>query len=463
IEPSITFREIHELNTPEGRVILFEIPAAPLGIPISWQGHYHSRNGESLASLGLDKQDEIRAQTATTDWTAQIVSDASIADLDETSLRRARDAFAQKYANRFNPNEISEWSDVAFLDRAKLTQHGQITRAAILLLGKPESAVLVSPNPAQLTWKLVGQENAYEHFSPPFFLNTTELFRRIRNIQIRILPADELFLLELAKYDQKIVLEALHNCIAHQDYRRNARILVTETVDRLVFENEGSFFEGSPDDYVAGQKTPRRYRNPFLTQAMTELNMIDTMGYGIHEMYRGQAKRYFPMPDFDLSQPNVVRLTIHGKIVDPAYTRLLIQKTDLPFEDIVALDRIQKRLPVDDRTVRLLRKDHLIEGRKPNLQVSAAVAVATDTQGDYIRTRTRGDFYSRLILEYLEKFGSASRRNINDLLWDELRGLNNDEKDRTIGNLLRSLRRKGKIVNKGTRGEPKWELLEKEG
>ena len=83
----------------------------------------------------------------------------------------------------------------------------------------------------------------------------------------------------ISKYDQKIVLEALHNCVAHQDYTRDGRVVVTEQLDRLIFENEGGFYEGIPDDYLTGNQTPRRYRNPFLTQAMTELNMIDTMGY----------------------------------------------------------------------------------------------------------------------------------------------------------------------------------------
>ena len=47
-EPGVTFRDIHVLDTPQGRVILFEIPAAPRGIPISWKGHYYARAGESL-------------------------------------------------------------------------------------------------------------------------------------------------------------------------------------------------------------------------------------------------------------------------------------------------------------------------------------------------------------------------------------------------------------------------------
>jgi ATP-dependent DNA helicase RecG len=65
---------------------------------------------------------------------------------------------------------------------------------------------------------------------------------------------------------------------------------------------------------------------------MTELGMIDTMGYGIHEMYIGQARRYFPLPDYDLKESQVVKLTIYGHIVDLAYTRMLIQKTDLTLD-----------------------------------------------------------------------------------------------------------------------------------
>ena len=59
-EPSITFRNIHEINRPDGRVVLFEVPAAPSGMPIAWKGHYYARAGESLTNLGLDKLDEIR-------------------------------------------------------------------------------------------------------------------------------------------------------------------------------------------------------------------------------------------------------------------------------------------------------------------------------------------------------------------------------------------------------------------
>ncbi|NIF88371.1 RNA-binding domain-containing protein [Burkholderia sp. Cy-637] len=462
-EPRITFREIHELAHADGRVLMLEIPAAPQGIPIAWKGHYYARAGESLTSLGLDKLDDIRRQTQGQDWTAQVVAGATLDDLDETAVHKARESFAQKYANRFQSGEVEGWSVPTFLDRARVTRNGQITRTALLLLGKIESTFRLSPYPAQLTWKLEGQERAYEHFGPPFLLSTTRLYQRIRNIQLRLLPQDELLPIEVSKYDQKIVLEALHNCLAHQDYTRNGRVVVTELPDRLVFENEGSFFEGQPDEYIQGDKTPRRYRNPALAQAMVELNMIDTMGYGIHSIYAGQARRYFPLPDYDLSDIGAVKLTIYGGVTDPAYSRLLIQNTDLPLADILALDRVQKKLPIPDEAAARLRRSKLIEGRKPNFHVSAAVAEATANKADYIRTRAQDDaFYAKLLTDYLEKFGQANRAEINKLLMDKLSdALDDKQKYNKVSGLLTRLRRHGVITNTGSDTAPCWRLTER--
>ncbi len=461
-EPSMTFREIHVLWYAERRVVLFEIPAAPAGIPIAWKGHYYARAGDSLGNLGLDKLDAIRNQTLMADWSSQIVPGAKMEHLDGEAIIQARESFAMKHSNRFPVNEVMEWPLETFLDRARLTRDRHLTRAVLLLLGKKEAAHLLLPHPAQITWKLEGPERAYEHFGPPFLLSTSYLYQKIRNIQFRVLPDDMLFAIEMSKYDKKVVLEALHNCIAHQDYSRNARIVVTERSDRLVFENEGNFFEGHPDDYISGVITPRRYRNPFLVQAMTELNMIDMMGYGIHQMHMSQASRFFPMPDYDLRESGLVRMTVYGSIVDPAYTRLLMQKTNLPLMDIVALDRVQKHLPLDNATTARLRRRGLIEGRKPNLHVSALVAKTSGDEVQYIRTRAQDDaFYEKLVTDYLKKFGRASRKEIDELLWSKLSdALNDDQKSHKISNLITKWRRAGLIVNFGSRKIPEWRLAE---
>lgn len=342
-EPSMTFRSVKVLDEPAGRVIMFEIPAAPQGMPIAWKGQCFARAGESLIPLSFDKQDAIRRQDHLLDWTAQVVNDATVSDLSSEALKVARRAFTDRNASRIAPEAIDNWSDEQFLMHVGLMTKRGIVRAALLLLGKPESAYLLNPLMAELTWKLVGQEAAYEHFTIPFILATTELYGRIRNIKMRLLPPSELIQREIDKYDQSSVLEAIHNCIAHQDYSKHSRISITEYPDRLEFVNVGSFFEGTPDDYALNGHVPRQYRNPTLVQAMTQLNMIDHLGYGIERMNRAQANRYLPLPDYDLDNPSEVKLTIYGRVVDEAYTRLLMRDGDLPFEDVLALDRVQKR------------------------------------------------------------------------------------------------------------------------
>lgn len=58
----ITFDEIYEVEYQGKRVIMFQIPAAPQGLPISYKGHYYGRDGESLVALNLHEIELIRDQ-----------------------------------------------------------------------------------------------------------------------------------------------------------------------------------------------------------------------------------------------------------------------------------------------------------------------------------------------------------------------------------------------------------------
>lgn len=98
---------------------------------------------------------------------------------------------------------------------------------------------------------------------------------KICNYRFKIYPNNTLIPIEVCKYDEKIILEALHNCIAHQRYQSNCRIIVTEKEECLEFWNAGDFFEGKYEDYIKGIKTPKKYRNPFLVQAMVNIKIID--------------------------------------------------------------------------------------------------------------------------------------------------------------------------------------------
>lgn len=189
--------------------------------------------------------------------------------------------------------------------------------------------------------------------------------------------------------------------------------------------------------------------------------MIDQMGYGIQRMYETQRKRYLPMPDYEVSG-DAVEMTLYGGVVDPAYTRVLMENGGLQLNDVLALDRVQKELEVPDSAIKALKRKGLVEGRKPRFRVSAAVAAASATKAEYIKTRAFDDqHYADLILEYLSKFGSASRKEVDNLLWDKLSdALNDAQKKSKIGNILSKLRVDGVIFNAGSRPAPQWKKRE---
>ena len=458
----LTLQAIHELHLPEGRVLLFQIPAAPAGIPIAYQGHYYGRNGESRVALSLEEIERIRSAGQASDWTTGIVEGVGLDVLDLEALREARASFAAKHGGRPFAEDCKSWDNRTFCDRAKLTRDGHVTRTALLLVGRPEAAHHLTPALPQITWKLEGEQRSYEHFEPPYLLTVNDLYRRIRNLKQKIIPANRLVPFEVITYDKWVILEALHNCLAHQDYAEGCRVIVTEQPDRLIFENAGSFFEGSVEDYTTGERTPARYRNPFLAQAMMNLNMIDTMGYGIHRMFSEQRRRHFPLPDYDLSDPGKVRLTIYGRLIDENYTRILMEMTDLPLSTVILLDRVQKRQPISKEDARQLRREGLVEGRYPNLFVAARVAASAENKAAYIRHRAFDDVhYKTMIIEYLQEFKEASRDDIGRLLEGKLSdALDEKQKYNKTRNLLQALRREGKIENIGSRRNPTWVLIE---
>ncbi|MDA3904532.1 MAG: hypothetical protein PF484_00495 [Bacteroidales bacterium] len=307
------------------------------------------------------------------------------------------------------------------MDKAKVTINGKITNTAILLLGKEEASHYLLPSIAEITWKLETEEKAYEHFSCPLLLNTSQVLKNIRNIKYKFFPDNELLATTVDKYDTRTILEAMHNCIAHQDYSLNSRIIVTEKIDKLIFANAGSFFEGNPDDYSAGDKTPDKYRNTWLAKAMVNLGMIDTLGYGIHTMYLSQKNRYFPLPDYLLSESQKVVLQIYGHSIDENYSKLLIERKDLPLSNVVLLDRVQKNLSITKETATALRKDGLIEGRNPNYFVSASIAEATGQEVKYIKMRGIDDDYiQKVITDYLRKFKEDKRQDFEYVLLEKL-------------------------------------------
>ena len=427
---------------------IFRIPAAT-GEPTNFKNYPYIRFDSSLTDLKKYPHFLRAIYNSQTDWSAQIVEKATLDNLDPKAIQLAREKYKEKNSNASFYDEIDNWSDKIFLDKLKITIDGKITNTAIILLGKPETAHFISPAVAQITWKLDTEEKAYEHFNMPFFSEVNAILSKIRNVKYKFFPDNQLVATEVMKYDTEVILEALNNCIAHQDYSRHARILLTEQINKLIFSSEGSFFEGTAEEYSAGDKTPKKYRNKWLAEAMVNLNMIDSLGYGIHKMYKSQRKRYFPLPDYTKSTRDAVVLEIYGHTIDENYSKLLIEKKDdLSLTEVILLDKVQKDLEINEEAAKLLKKKGLIEGRKPHFHISSSVASATGMETEYIKLKgIEDDYCKKLIKDYIVKFKGGLRSDFENLLDDKLPNLlSPKQKKDKVKNLLQAMKREGTIV-----------------
>lgn len=448
LNPRIDFL-VYEVDMESDKhVVLFVIPAAK-DRPVEFQNNSHIRVGSYTKNLKdyPDKQAKIWRKEYS-DWSAKICTNATISDLSTLAIKKARELYTAKHA--YLSEEIATWNDITFLNKAKLCISGKLTCTALLLLGKPESEHFINPASSRITWILKDNNNIekdYQHFAMPLLLAVEQVYAKIRNLKYRYIRDDTLFPDEVDQYDPYIIREALHNCIAHQDYTLGGGIIVVETEDAtLTFLNSGEFIPKSVQHVIDSDTPEQRYRNRFLVDAMVNLKMIDTIGSGIKRIFRIQRERFFPLPDYDLSN-NKVKVMIIGKVLDQRYARKLAQMPNLSLYEIILLDKIQKAQPLEKHDLTLLRKNGLIEGRNPNLHISSTVAKQANLQKNYIEMRGLDDkHYQSLVVEYLKKFKQAKRSDIEELLLDKLpKILDEEQKQHKIKNLLQKLRRQGVI------------------
>lgn len=438
---------------------MFQIPPAPRGIPVAWEGHYYARDNESLIPLNIEKRRRIEAQTEA-DWSAVTCPDATIDDLDPRAIATARKNYKVKFPDK--AAEVDSWNDITFLNKAKVTVKGKITRTAIILLGKEEAEHFASPADLKIRWILkdsAGIEKDYQIESCPFILAVDKIYAKIRNLRYRYLKENTLFPDEVDTYEPFVIREAINNCIAHQDYTLGGRINVVEGEDRLIFTNYGSFIPGSVEKVIQDDAPEEKYRNKFLATAMVNLNMVDTIGSGIKKMFIFQKNRFFPLPDYDFSG-NKVKVTIIGKVLDMEYAQVLAQDRDLTLEEIMMLDKVQKRKTLLPAEVRHLKSKKLIEGIKPNYFISARLAQKIGQKAEY--TKAKGfdkQKYFELIINCIKQHDSVERKDINELLWDVLPSwMTEKQKNTKINHLLSELRKKDVIKNTGSDFKPNWIL-----
>lgn len=329
----------------------------------------------------------------------------------------------------------------------------------------------------------VGEVGGAETFTIPFLTEVPKIYLKIRNDKIKTFPDGSLFPNHdvVDKYDKEACLEAINNCIAHNDYFQ-AKIIaihqcqnqkldkIKDEIDYIDFESNGNFYYGKPYDYLDGKGTPKKYRNKFLAEAMKTLKMgVDVSGRGINFIYQKQIDKYFPIPDFisrnEGNYEEIFVLRIYGKIIDKKFSEILRNHPSFDISKIILLDKIQKMqgAEVDEDEARKLAKEKLIEGRRPNYILSAKVSEILGKEVEHTEKKGFSDEeISNFIVKHLKNFPNGQNRGqINDLVLKYMPGiLNKKQKAMKINNILTKLTKKNIIKNFGNDRNSLWKFLQ---
>ena len=419
----------------------------------AWQ-----RIEDSLVELTLERLNAILDEPLFTgsDWSAEIVPNATIDDLDEVAIAKARVMF-KKVHSRIPAEEVNAWSVPEFLSNAGVMIDGGITRAAIILLGKPVSVFKLRPAVVRVTWSLRDEKQDvvdYEHFTAPFILTVDQILAKVRNLTMREMPGGTLFPDVMQQYDDYSMREILHNCIAHQDYTLQERINLVENPGFLYYANGGSFIPGTVQKALATHGPQRHYRNECLCNAMVNFNMIDIVGRGIRKIFNQQWERRFPMPDYEIdAAKKEVAVRLYGNAINEKYTKLLKENKDLSLEDCILLDAVQKGHRLSESDAKNLLERGLVEGEYPDLTISLSIARQTKQLPEY--TKVKGlerDKIKQMALQFIQNAGEdgAKKNSILDYLKEVLPQRNSQEQNlRLLGNILSEMNTDGSVVLRG--------------
>ena len=439
------------------KVWVINIPKHMPRLPVYAHKKLWQRVEDSLVSMSKSRLEMILNEPLIVDdWSAQVIPDATIDDLDPKAIKVAR----EKYKELFNGSrdaEIDSWSDEVFLNKAKLTRKSAITRTSIILLGKSESDHFLNPAICKIRWFLRDESDInkdFRVFTIPMILAIDEIGRLIRNTTYTYTVSGSMFPESMSRYDTFTLREPLNNAIAHQDYAKGCHIDVIEYEDeKLCFRNAGHFIPESIESVVTNDFPEAHYRNPSLVEAMRNVKMVETEGGGIRKLFVEQRRRFFPMPDYDISDNKVI-CTIEGRVLDENFANILISNSMLTLGDIMLLDSIQKRTPISHDAANYLRKKGLIEGRYPNLYLSSKIIAPTKHVGlktSYIKNRSfDDDYFKKLIIDYIKEFDRAERGDLYALIENKLPEYLTDRlRYDKLTTLLSALKRKNIIKYNG--------------
>lgn len=451
--------EAGEIVHPDGRVLVFHVPARPIGRPVQYEGAYWMRSGEGLTAMLPDMLERIFAE-AVPDFSATFCEGATLDDLEPRAIEEFRTLRHKKTGKA----DVLTMSSAQLLEDAELIRDGRITYAALALLGShrglgrhlAQAEVIFEYRSSEASiafqerrefregflgihdalWELINKRNDIQSFQSGLFRN------------------------DIPTFNERAVREALLNAIGHRDYQRPGSIFVRQYPRKLVVVSPGGLPSGITLDNILWRQEPRNRR---IADALGKCNLIERSGQGMDLMVKACITESKPQPDFWDTDAYQVSLTLHGEIQNEQFLRFLEkvgqERLDLfTTEDYLVLDAVSKDRNVSDRLLPHLT--HLVEhgvierlgkGKSRRYLLSRDLYAFIGQKGAYTRKKSLDrETNKALLLKHITDNAHQGSRLA------ELKQVLPALGRRTVQTLLQELKQAGQIYSVGRTNAARW-------
>ena len=269
-------------------------------------------------------------------------------------------------------------------------------------------------------------------------------------------------------YPEVVLRELLMNAVAHRDYSRPQIIQIRKYPNHIEIESPGPFPNGIDETNYLRQSNAR---NPIIMDVFREIGYTEKAGSGFNKIFTELLSKGKRIPVPEETQYSLTFI-VEAEIISERLLELSAEYKKLKGKDVdmdallvlntilnngkTSLSQLESTPNISRYTLKHALEELLelgfIEttGKSSGLFyiLHSSKQISAREKASYIKNKGfDDDYYRKLIIEFLRKFGSASREDIHKLLVDKLPGtLTQKQKFYKVGNLLAYLRKNGRIV-----------------
>jgi ATP-dependent DNA helicase RecG len=280
------------LHEEDGKYFI-EIVTHPYSVPISVRGRYYYRSGSTKQELTGAALNEFLLKKSGKTWDDVIEARATFDDIDEKTVKIF--LTASQNTGRLPENDGLDLPEL--FEKLRLTENGQLKRAAIILFGKDPGKFYPS---IYVKIGRFGKDDTDIIFQETEEGNLILLLQAVLNqlnhkFLIRSIGFEGMHRIEKGEYPLAAIREMLLNSLVHRNYM-GAPIQIRVYDDKISIWNEGSLPAGLT---LAALKRSHssRPRNPIIADVAFKGGYIDAWGRGTIKILDTCKEAELPEPE----------------------------------------------------------------------------------------------------------------------------------------------------------------------